>query len=775
LSLGLSMSFLIFIYIQDELSYDTFFNDAEKIYRVGITEKIQDNEINYTETGSPLAQAMREEIPEVVTSTRVSRWPNQLIRYNEKSFIETRFLLADSNFLEVFNYKLIEGNAKECLKGPNKVILTESTAKKYFGYEGKGDPSPIGKLLHYDKSYAVEVTGIVQDAPDNTHMKFDLILSLDTWNRVAKDDCWACYSVHTYFKINDNASLPAVEKKLSHFVEANVFPRIERDLHVTRKQMQERGDQIKFFLHPLTSIHLESHNEGEFEVNGDMRYVQLFGAIALFIILIACINFMNLATARAVSRAKEVGIRKTLGALKSVLIKQFLFESFLYVVLSSIVAGVIILSSLQQFNLLTGKVLDFSSFTSPSVWIGIILFVISIGLLAGSYPAFYLTIFKPIDVLKGKIQASRNFTLRNGLVVFQFAISVALIIGTLVIYKQLKFVQQLNLGFEKENVLRINQTWILDNKAEAFKEELLKHKEFLNASYALQLPPYISNDFFVKPEGSNQMYFAFHTSVDSDQLATLGYKLKSGRFFSKALLSDSSSVVINETCARLIGYENYEGKFISSGADKWKVIGVVEDFHFASARDEIKPLVLFLNRNHSMMALRLAKGDIPSKIQIAESVWKQFVTESPFQYSFIDEEYDSMFREEQQMGRVFLVFTAMAIIIACLGLFGLVTFMAHQRTKEIGIRKVLGASITQIAWLLAANLMRLVILSFVIAVPVTWYGMNQWLQTFVYRTTFDFTIVVAAGTGGILIALFTIGYKTYNAASRNPVESLKNE
>jgi putative ABC transport system permease protein len=775
LSIGLAASVLIFIYIQDELTYDNYFDDAENIYRVGITERFQGKEVSYLENSSPLAAAMRDEIPEVITSTRVSRWPNQLVRYSEKSFIETRFLLADSNFFDIFNYHFIEGNAKECLKGPNKIVVTESTAKKYFGYKGPGSPSPIGKILYFDRANAVEVTGIIKELPHNTHMKFDLLLSLETWGDVAKDDCWACYGVYTYFKTTSQTSLLNVEQKLNSYVDANVFPRIERDIHVTKKQMLDRGDRINFFVQPLTSIHLESHYAGEFEPNGDLRYVKLFGIIAGFIILIACINFMNLATARAVSRAKEVGVRKTLGAFRIYLVEQFLFESFLYVFVSSIFAAIFVVILVHPFNLLTGKYFDFSSFNLTSIWIGAILFIIILGLIAGSHPAFYLSAFKPMDVLKGKISAVRNYTLRNGLVVFQFGISMTLIICTLVIYKQLDFIQQFNLGFERENVVRVSQTWLLEGKTETFRNELLRHKEFLQASYALQLPPNITNDFFVKREGSDQPYSCFHTSVDCDQLTALGYKLKSGRFFSRAFSADSSCVVINESCARLLGYENFEGKYIHSGKSKWKVIGIVEDFHFENVRTEIKPLVLFLNKSHSMMALRISKGDIAAKLKLAESIWKQFVAEVPFQYSFIDEDFNATFKEEQQMGKVFLLFTSMAIFIACMGLFGLITFLSHQRTKEIGIRKVMGATSAQIAFLLSKNLIRLVIISFAIAVPVSWYAMTQWLQSFPYRTNFDPRIVITAGLAGIIVAVLTVSYKSISAANVNPVDSLKNE
>ena len=776
LSVGLAASFLIFFYIKDELSYDQFIDEAEKVYRVGITEKFQGNEINYTETASPLSDAMRREIPEVISATRIARYTNQLVRYKEKSFIEKKFLLADSNFFEIFNYPLVEGNSKECLRGPNKIVLTESAAKKYLDYAGKGDTSPLGKLIDFGNGTdAIEVTGIIQDPPHNTHMKFGMILSLDSWDPVARDDCWACYGVHTYFKVNNASSLPAVEKKLHSFVEKNVFPRIERDLHVSVQQMKTRGDRVKFFIQPITSIHLQSHFDGEFEPNGDLRYVKLFGAIALFIILIACVNFMNLSTARAAGRAKEVGVRKTLGAFKVWLVQQFMLESFLYVFLSTLIAVMVGLIALRPFNFLTGKNLNFTAFYSTSFWLGVTALALVVGIIAGSYPAFFLSSFKPIEVLKGKVRVGKSF-IRNGLVVFQFAISVALIISTLIIYKQLKFIQNLDMGFNKENIIRISQIPSLGKNSDAFKAALLQHSEFQSASYSLQLLPYISNDFFAKPEGTDHLYSCFHTSVDPDQLKTMGYQMKGGRFFSKDFPTDSSSVVINETCAKLLGYEDFEEKFISSGGKrKWKVIGIVKDFNFESARIKIKPLIFFLNKSHVVMALRITKGNVSQKIKLAESIWKQFVTDSPFQYSFIDDDIDSMFKEEQQMGKIFWAFTAMAIFIGCLGLFGLITFVAGQRAKEIGIRKVLGATSAQITFLLSGNLVRLVLFSILFTIPITWYGMNQWLQSFAYKTNFDFMIVLLSCIACVLISIMTVGYKSYEAASRNPVESLKNE
>lgn len=447
----------------------------------------------------------------------------------------------------------------------------------------------------------------------------------------------------------------------------------------------------------------------------------------------------------------------------------------MYVLLSAIVAIALLLIVLQPFNLLTGKNLNLTIFYTRSFWGFAILFITVVGILAGSYPAFFLSAFKPVEVLKGKIRTG-NPSVRNGLVVFQFAISGALIISTLIIYKQLKFIQHLDLGFNKENIIRITQMPSLGKNSEAFKAALLRHSEFQNASFSLQMLPYISNDFFAKPEGTDQLYSCFQTSVDPDHLETMGYKMAQGRFFSRDFPSDSSAIVINETCAKLLGYENIEEKYIGSGGTRrWKVIGIVKDFNFESVRIKIKPLILFPNKSHVVMALRISKGNTSQKVKLAESIWKQFATDLPFQYSFVDEDIVSMFNEEKQMGKIFWSFTTMAIFIACLGLFGLITFVSSQRAKEIGIRKVMGASSIQIILLLSVDLVRLVLLSFLFAIPITWYGMNQWLQSFAYKTSFDFYVVLLSCTSCVLIAIATVGYKSYRAASINPVESLKND
>ena len=776
LSFGFASALLIGIYIADEVSYDRHVGDAERIYRVGINETFKGDEILYSSTSAPLADAMQKEIPEVESVVRVMDVDNP-VRYNDKAFLEKRFLAADSNFFEFFGQKLIEGNVKECLKGPQKIVLSVSAAEKYFGYKGQGD-SPVGKqLLVGREAKLTEVTGIFQDVPETTHMKFDMILSMESVP-FASSDCWGCYGAKTYFKTWHRRGTDEVEKKLEEFAQKRIIPSIEKDLGISHDQFVNSGDKVIFFIQPLLSIHLESNISSEFEANGNIRYVYIFGITAIFLIIIACINFMNLTTARSISRGKEVGVRKTMGATRGGLIPQFLMESFLYVLVAGILAILFTYIALVPFNTLTGKALHVDLLSSPYVLPSLVLFLAVVALLAGSYPAFHLTAFSPVKVLKGNNLGSPGRSLlRNTLVVVQFTISMALIVGTLIIYKQVQFIRNHNLGFDKENILRIPQTYLLGDHYTAFKEEILRHPGVVNASFTQFLPPNISSTGFLKVKGSEQLVGTYLCAADQDLVATMGYQIKSGRYFSQQFLSDSSAVVINEACAKLMGLNDHEGTQIGFADDNmYNVIGIIKDFNFESLRSGVQPLAIFLNTEvRRMLAVRVTPENLRQKVSFVETTWKKYANGQPFEYSFVDEDFDSLFRAEQRLSVVFAVFTVLAIFIACLGLFGLITYIAGQRTKEIGIRKVLGATSGQVTMLLLSDLIKLVVISFVIAIPIAWYGMDQWLQSFAYRTDFDVFSVLIAGASGLVIALSVVGYRSLKAASVNPVDSLKNE
>jgi putative ABC transport system permease protein len=776
LSIGLAAALLIGLYIADELSYDRHFTDADRIYRVGVNETFKGDEILYSNTSALLAEAMQKEIPDIQSALRVMDVDNP-VRYNDKVFMEKRFLAADSNFFEFFGLKLVEGNVKECLKGPQKIVLSTAAAEKYFGYKGQGD-SPVGKQILVGRDAKLtEVTGIFQDVPETTHMKFDMILSMESLE-FAKSNCWGCYGAKTYFKTWHRKDTDNIEKKLEEFAQKRIIPTIEKDLGISHDQFVNSGDKVNFFIQPLLSIHLESNLSNEFEANGDIRYVYILGITGIFLIVIACINFMNLTTARAINRGKEVGVRKTMGATRRGLIPQFLMESFLYVFVAGSLAIALAYIAQGRFNNLSGKTLHLDLVSSPYLLPLLILFLVIVALLAGSYPAFYLTSFSPIKVLKGgNVKSPGRSLLRSTLVVVQFTISMALIVGTLIIYKQVAFIRNHNLGFDKHNILRIPQTYILGDHYLAFKEELLKQNGFMSASFTQALPPNIVSTSFVKVKGSQQLVGTFYCSADQDLLATMGYQMKSGRYFSREFVSDSSAVVINEACARLMGLNDHEGKQIGFADDNmYNLIGIIKDFNFESLKSDVEPLAIFLNTEAKrMLAVRVTPGNLQEKISFVESTWKKYANGQPFEYSFVDEDFDLLFRAEQRLGTVFAIFTTLAIFIACLGLFGLITYMAAQRTKEISIRKVLGASLGQVTILLLSDLIRLVIISFAIAIPIAWYGMDQWLQSFAYRTNFDILSVLIAGASGLLTALIVVGYRSLKAASVNPVDSLKNE
>jgi putative ABC transport system permease protein len=786
LTLGITCSLLIILYIVDEFSYDRFHSDADRIYRTTFTGKLQGQDFASIQTGVPMAEALRQEIPQVESTLRLFKRNTYPVRQEEKSFTEKRFLVADSNFFRFFNFELISGNAGEVLKGPNKLVITESAAKKYFGYKGKGDTGPLGKIftLGSQGEQTAEVTGIAADPPANSHIRFDMILSMESWDGL-KESYWLNSAVVTYFKLQPGTPVDVVNKKYNFFIEKYCALELEKFLNVSLKQFKEQGGNLGYGSQSLKDIHLHSQLSDELEPNGNIQYVYLFGAIAGFIILLACINFMNLSTARSANRAKEVGVRKTLGAFRRRLIGQFLIESYLYTIIGVLFAMLVIYLALAPFNVLTGKELTLSLFTTPYFLIGIVGFILLVGLIAGSYPAFYLTAFKPVEVLKGKVRAGmKSSGIRNSLVVFQFFISIGLIICTLIVYKQLKFVQEKNLGFDKENVVDLLHTMRLDKAGEAFKNELLQHPEIIAASYANRLPPNIDwNSVFSTVGATQQDHLLSIYLMDYDHLKTMGYRMQAGRFFSRDFPADSSKIIINETASKQMGFEDFEGKKLIShfntNSEKGKeveVIGIMKDFNFESLHSPIKAMVMILApQPYYEMGIRLTPGNPSEKLKVVEQVWKKYAPGAPFEYSFLNQNYDAKFRAEERMGQIFIVFTSLAVLIACLGLFGLATFTAEQRAKEISIRKVLGASISQVVVLLSKDFAKLVMLAFLIAIPITWYGMTKWLEGFAYRISFDVLMVVVAGGLAILVAIITISFQAIKAALGNPVDSLKNE
>ncbi len=776
LSIGIAATLIILIYVVDEFSFDKFHKDATEMYRVGFAGRLQGNEFNSATSPAPLADAVRKEIPEVTNVIRFGLWRTMPMAFGEKSFTEKHMLIADSNFFKFFDFRLTQGNPETVLSGTNKIVITESVAKKYFGSE-----NPIGKImLRGSNKTACEVTGIAEDAPKNSHISYDVILSGESWEYMSNQQ-WTSNNIYTYINTTPGADPEKVKSQLNGMVEKYMGAELEKFLGFTFKQFLEQGNKVGLFPQAFLDIHLQSNLSEEIIPNGDVQYLYVFGAIAIFIILIACINFMNLSTARSANRAKEVGVRKTIGAERSRLVGQFLSESLLYSVFSMLVALMIIAIALEPFNYLAGKALTFSIFTNPVVILSLVAFTIILGVLAGSYPALYLTSFNPTDVLKGKIRSGfKNSALRNVLVVFQFMISIALIFGSLVVYQQLKYMQEKNIGFDKENIVDLLHTFALDKNAQAFKNEINSHPEFKGASFANRLPPNIDWNSAFRKGGSEQDFLLSLYYVDHDHLTTMGYTMAEGRFFSREFASDSMAIVLNETTYKQMDFKNFDEATVLSynyeTPRSLKVIGVIKDFNFESLKSSVKPIAILLGREpNGEMAIRLSPGNTQKQIKLLESIFKKYAPGSPFEYSFLDQNFDALFRAEQRMSKIILIFTILAIGIACLGLLGLATFTAEQRAKEMSIRKVMGATSPQVMILLSKDFTVLVAVAFVVASPLAWYMAESWLEGFANRINLTIWFVVISGVVALFIAMITVSFQAVKAAQENPVNAMRSE
>jgi putative ABC transport system permease protein len=781
LTLGIGCSLFILLYLLDELRYDTFHTDANRIYRVVTEGKIQGKETRSIYTGSPLAPTLQKKSSAIESTVRLASWATFPVRYQDRAFTETNLLLADSNFFRFFNYQLIEGNLDSVLHGKRKLIITESAAKRYFDYKGPGDKNPLGKEMTLAQGYTATIAGIAKDPPPNSHFHFPFILSLASWDEALQSG-WITSRVVTYFKIRQDASIQTVESDLNKFTTDYIQPALKELRHVDLDQFKKEGNDLRFKLQPLLSIHLNSHLADELENNGNLNYIYLFASIAVFILLLACINFMNLSTARAASRAKEVGVRKAIGAQTSRLVFQFLIESYFYIFIAVVLACCILMIGIGPFNILTQKQLDSSVILSPGFLAGVFVFILVLGLLAGSYPAFYLTQFTPIEVLKGRVRNKlRNYGIRNVLVVFQFLISAGLIIATLTVYMQLRYMQHIGLGFDKRNIVNLLHTANLQTRGVAFKKELLNLKEVEAASYCNRLPPNLDWQYIFRPNDSDKNYLLNVYEMDYDHLKTMKYSIVTGRFFSSDFPGDSSAVILNQTAARKLNITDLHTQklFTEYGSGQGKpreIIGIMQDFNFQSLRDSIQPMAIVLSRQPNWeMAIRIKEGDPDMTIGKIRFLWKKYSPEAPFEYTFLEKNFNAKLSTEKRIGFLFLLFTTMAIIIACLGLFGLATFTAEQRTKEIGIRKVLGASTNNILRMLNKEFLTLVLIANVIAWPVTGWFMHKWLNQFAYRIDMQWWVFLVAGFITAIIAFASVSSRALRAAKGNPVNSLRNE
>jgi putative ABC transport system permease protein len=797
LAIGITCVLFILFYVQDELRYDRFFKHADRIYEVNIEAKLWGQESLSGTTPPPIGAALANTFPEIETFTRMFSGGDEVVRFEENKqtenyFTERNIFGVDSNFLQVFNYKLLQGNAATCLLQPNSVVVTEQAVKKYFG-----NNNAIGKILLFDNDRKpFIVTGVLQNLPSQSTLQFDMLRPMASFPAVKQFSwSWVWQQMITFVKLRDKvANNPLAIQKLESRFPAMVktqavgaFKRVDFPL----EEFEKRG--AKYILHPqpLTAIHLHSAGIGSnFTTLSDIKYVYIFSVIACFIIILACVNFMNLSTAQSSKRAKEVGIRKVLGSVRIQLVKQFFTEAFIYTIIAAIIALLLVFVLMKPFNQLSGKELSFDLLFSNNNITYLFSLIIITGLLAGSYPSFYLTSFKPAAVLKGKLLKSNagNLFFRNGLVIFQFTISTALIVCTIIMFQQLQFTRSKNMGLNKENVVVIANSNRLGKGEETFRQQVSGLPGIKSTSITTSIPTKnLFTDGYV-PVSNNNEQTAKDISltsfiVDYDFVPTLQLQLLEGRNFSKDF-SDSTSVIVNEAAVKQIGWKEPLGQYLKypGGNDqKFKVIGVVKDFNVESLHNAIIPFALFHSSSKtydlgfSYIIARVEPGKTNNVINKLENKWKSFAPATPFDYSFLDEEFNALYQSDKRMGSVFGLFTMLSIFVACLGLFGLVTYTAERRTKEIGIRKVLGASVQGVVRLLSKDFLKLVFIAAIIAFPVAWWAMNKWLEDFVYRINISWEVFVASGLAVLLIAMVTVSVMAVKAAVANPVKSLRTE
>ena len=790
LAVGIASCLLIVLYVTDELSYDNQHAAADRIYRVDCEIKFGPNHLRMAVTPGPMADALRNDYPEVETSGRFWNNGSVLVKRVDQNIKENDVVFADSSILNIFTIPFIQGNPKNALHDPNTMIISQRAAEKYFPNE-----NPIGQTLILENKDNYKITGVYENMRATSHFQYDMMLALVSVP-YHRDPQWLSNNFSTYIKLKPQTDYKKLESKFPKMVDKYAGPeaRLALGSEFTMEKFRASGNMIEWTLRPMKDIHLHSDLTAELGVNSDITYVYLFGAIALFILSIACINFMNLSTARSANRAKEVGVRKVMGSLRSHLIRQFLTESILLSVFSFALALAIAWLMLPSFNEISDKQL-FLPFGVGSFWMIVVLAAILIGILAGTYPSFFLSAFKPANVLKGNLsQGMKSGLVRSTLVVFQFSISILLIIGTIAVNRQLGFIQNKKIGFNKDQIIVIKDAYGMGNQLQSFKEEVLKDSRILRGTISGFLPVSGTNrsDNTHWPEGvqpnAENMVALQCWRVDYDYLKTLGMKIKTGRDFAKEFPSDSGAVIVNEAALKLFGFtgdpigkkistfgSNGGGSFDPKNIRSFPVVGVVEDFHFESLKQNISPLAFFLAKSSGLISFRFEAKNTQEVIASIEKSWKSMAPGLPFSYSFLDQDFGRMYSAEQRLGKIFVVFAGLAIIIACLGLFALTSFTAEQRTKEIGIRKVLGASVSSIVMLLSKEFGKLIIISFALAAPLAWYGVDWWLKSYTYKTEVGILVYLVAGLSAFLIAWITMSFQSFKAATNNPVDSLRSE
>lgn len=774
LSVGVASSLIIFLYVQEELSYDKFFPGHERLYRMVEERKYPDRLAHFTMIPPGYATVLADEIPEVEAATRLVGFPNfnTNVRYKDNIFSENYFFSADSNFFDLFPFRLIKGNRDKVLRHGTYIVLTESTAKKYFG-----DEEPMGKPLEIF-GIKLEVNGVMEDIPANSHLRFDALTSASGIDFVRNPNFYIA-GTFTYLRLRPGASPAAVEQKMPALVEKYVAGEIERDTGIAYKKYIADGNGYTFLLQPLADIHLKSQRLNEIKANGSATAVSVLIFICLLILIIAGINFVNLSTARSTERAREVGVRKVLGSLRRQLMAQFLSESLLISVLSMAIAVVVVEVSLTYFNATYNKHLFLGGNLSA---IAILVFAtLVLGLASGLYPAFYISALKPVQVLKGKFQRSAaGNLLRNGLVIFQFTISVILISATLVVYDQLEYLDSKSLGFEKENLV-VTEHNSNRNESEALQGRLRTIPGVVSVGSGSSVPGGYYYGVLFKQPGSEGVFTPKGFNADDHYFEAMGIHVIDGRAFGPEF-DDSLSVVVNQRAVKALGLTNPVGARLINNptpttAVTYTIVGVVEDYNFENLRLEVAPLVIMSTESsfsfQSVVLARIESSRFEPAIAQMQEIWKEMFPNEPFNYNFLDSRLARLYASEQASGSLLTTFTLIAIIVACVGLFGLTAYTANQRTKEISIRKVLGATAAGIVRLLCRDFALLVVIALAIGAPVAWYLLDQWLQTFAFRISLGVKPFLFAGVIVGIFTMITISYQAIRSALVNPAETLK--
>ncbi len=787
LAIGLAASIMIMLYVINELSYDKFHSNSDRIYKVWVSGKMPTGELNDAVTAGPMASALLNDYPEVEQVLRLRQSGGWLVKRGDVAFNESEkdFIFADSTFFDLFSFNLLKGNPKTCLRDPRSIVLSESYARKYFGKE-----DPLGQTLKIEQDTNLSVvTGVMEDFPENSHFHCNILGSMSTLPENRDALSWVNQNFHTYILLAEGTDIEAFESRMYEMVVKYVGPIVQQAMGIDLEQFEAAGNAYGYKLIGLEDIHLRSGHRFELEAPGNSTYVYLFLVAAILILVIAAINFMNLATAQSSKRSREVGLRKVVGSRRTQLIIQFLTESVVLCLLSLVLAICLVYLLMPGYNNLIQMKLDFAIFTHSWILPLLILFAIAIGILSGAYPSFVLASFRPIAVLRGSTRSgNRKSVLRSMLIVMQFTVTVVILLGTVVVNRQLVFMQKKDPGFGKERVLVVHRSDVLGDQIDAFKEEITNHANIISASNASHIPSggFWGNAHWLEGRDRGDIYTVAEYRVSYDFEKTLDLELLQGRFFDRNMPTDSVGVVVNEAALKSLGIDDplntrfVQPSYRGDPDEFMPIIGVVKDFHFESMDNEIKPMVIhFMPGNwEGKLIIKMGNGDVAETIKFIQGKWGDFSIDRPFDYIWLDEEFSRLFDDEKKTGQILAIFSILSIFVTCLGLLGLISYATSQRTREIGIRKIMGASVQVVMKLFSREMVRLLVISCLITIP-TYFGIRVWLQKFAYHINFQagyFVLVLGLVSLVVLIlAMLTVSFHSYRAATANPADSLKVE